>query len=94
VPKSVNERAREVLTWLEAQHQTAETTSQLAHRPSSNGVGAHSAQWQLTLFGVEPHPLLDEIRAANLDELRPVEALALVHEWQQRLKMENATAKR
>ena len=27
--------------------------------------------WQLTLFGVEEHPLLDEIRAANLDDLTP-----------------------
>jgi DNA mismatch repair protein MutS len=97
VPRSVNDRAREVLAWLEAQHHTSETTGcGLAGAPStSNGQPEHPASpWQLTLFGVEEHPLLDEIRAAELDELRPVEALELLHAWQQRLIEEAAPTKR
>jgi DNA mismatch repair protein MutS len=94
VPKSVNERAREVLTWLEAQHQAAESTAPSNH-PAVNSNGDQAAgRWQLTLFGIEEHPLLDEIRAANLDELRPVEALELLYAWQRRLAMEQMPAKR
>jgi DNA mismatch repair protein MutS len=101
VPRSVNERAREVLAWLEAQHHASEAAAcGLANKPTAahdsfNGDPSRSAsQWQLTLFGVEEHPLLDEIRAAPLDELRPVEALELLHSWQQRLREEQSPANR
>ena len=93
VPRTVNQRAREVLAWLESQHDAAKTdacglatkapnppaTSSNGHRNSSN------PRWQLTLFGVEEHPLLDEIRAARLEELSPIQAFELLREWQQRL---------
>jgi DNA mismatch repair protein MutS len=101
VPRSVNERAREVLAWLEAQHESADgAVCGLADVPtirhgSENGQpGRSNGQWQMTLFGVEEHPLLEEIRGANLDDMRPVEALELLHSWQQRLAEEQATAKR
>jgi DNA mismatch repair protein MutS len=98
VPRSVNDRAREVLEWLEAQHQAAEGSASTrgAHsQPASNGHASQSAgNWQLSLFGLEEHPLLDEIRAANLDELRPIEALELLQSWQQRLVTEQVAAKR
>jgi DNA mismatch repair protein MutS len=97
VPRSVNDRAREVLAWLEAQHHSSEPTAcgLAGASTTSNGQPAHpSTPWQLTLFGIEEHPLLDEIRAAELDELRPVEALELVHSWQQRLIEEAAPTKR
>jgi hypothetical protein len=98
----VNERAREVLQWLESQHQQAEngacssaTKLPKTERSAVNGTPpARPSHWQLTLFGVEEHPLLDEIRAANLDEMRPREALDLVHAWQQRLVDEVSAAKR
>jgi DNA mismatch repair protein MutS len=94
VPRSVNERAREVLAWLESQHDAADTASATLH-PSSNGDGSRPAgEWQLTLFGVEEHPLLDEIRATKLDELRPVEALEMLHAWQQRLIAEQVPIQR
>jgi DNA mismatch repair protein MutS len=87
----VNDRARQVLAWLEAQHQSANekpgsqsSTNGQAHRPAG--------QWQLTLFGVEEHPLLDEIRTAQLDAMRPLEALELLHSWQQRLSEERSSA--
>ncbi|MEX2306534.1 MAG: DNA mismatch repair protein MutS [Pirellulales bacterium] len=100
VPRTVNDRAREVLAWLEAQHHAADgaacglaRASATAHQ-SSNGQSTRPAGgWQLTLFGVEEHPLLDEIRTAKLDELRPVEALELIRAWQQRLVEEQAAVK-
>jgi DNA mismatch repair protein MutS len=96
VPRSVNDRAREVLAWLESQHEAANGTVSRVHPSDSaptNGGAPRASQWQMTLFGCEDHPLLDEIRSANLDELRPVEALELLHSWQQRLKGEQTPVK-
>jgi DNA mismatch repair protein MutS len=99
VPRSVNDRAREVLAWLEAQHHSAQGDTACGLAAEASSLNLHSSSngevnrngdrpagsWQMTLFGTEPHPLLDEIREAKLDELRPVEALELLHSWQQRL---------
>ena len=77
-----------MLAWLEAQHHAAENAAcgSAAATPSTNGRGERPAgHWQLTLFGGEEHPLLDEIRAADLNDLTPLEALQLLHEWQSRL---------
>jgi DNA mismatch repair protein MutS len=98
VPRSVNDRARQVLDWLEAQHQAAEGTALTRSTkltPASNGHASRSAgNWQLTLFGLEEHPLLDEIRAANLNDLRPIDALQLLQSWQQWLADEQLAAQR
>jgi DNA mismatch repair protein MutS len=94
VPRSVNDRARQVLAWLESQHHGGDTAAAAqSAAPTGNG-SSPAGGWQLTLFGIEEHPLLDEIRAANLDELRPVEALEMLHAWQQRLIEEQAPVKR
>jgi DNA mismatch repair protein MutS len=90
VPRSVNERAREVLAWLESQHET----SAACGLAQSNGLPTRSSNhWQMTLFGGDDHPLLDEIRAADLNDLTPLEALRMLHSWQQRLADERAVAK-
>ncbi len=100
VPRAVNDRAREVLEWLEAQHQAADSaaaaTKAVDPPPAfSNGHhGRQSSHWQMTLFGVEEHPLLDEIRAAELDDIAPSNALDLIRDWQQRLANEVAPSKR
>jgi DNA mismatch repair protein MutS len=98
VPRVVNDRAREVLEWLEAQHEAADGAaakkSFAAPRPSSNGHSGGTTQWQMTLFGFEEHPLLEEIRSAELDGLEPAEALSLVRDWQQRLTSDLVPAKR
>jgi DNA mismatch repair protein MutS len=98
VPRSVNERAREVLAWLETQHHATDTAATgLAKKPKvataapKNGNGS-ATHWQLTLFGLEEHPLLDEIRATSLNELSPSEALALLHNWHERLLLEASPA--
>jgi DNA mismatch repair protein MutS len=101
VPRSVNERAREVLQLLESQHQSHDAVAGVVVAqppkitpPSRNGHASDRAdKWQLTLFGYEEHPLLDEIRAANVDEIAPREALDLIHAWQQQLAQDPAAAK-
>ena len=40
---------------------------------------------QLTLFAPAEHPLLDEIRRLEVNQLRPIDALALISEWQAKL---------
>ena len=83
VPRVVNDRAREVLEWLEAQHDAADGAAAkqtfAAPKPTKNGHAERTAatRWQMTLFGFEEHPLLEEIRATELDALEPEEALAL-----------------
>jgi hypothetical protein len=88
-----------VLQWLEAQHQAADGAapreSFAAPRGSTNGHRDRTANhWQMTLFGIEEHPLLEEIRAADLDGMEPDDALALIHDWQRRLTSELAPANR
>ncbi len=64
VPRSVNDRAREVLARLEAQHDGHDGSPHLA-APSTNGHAStprSSTGWQMPLFATEEHPLLDEIR--------------------------------
>jgi DNA mismatch repair protein MutS len=99
VPRSVNERARQVLAWLEAQHHPAgavrDAATTATTTPSQNGHALRpSGGWQMTLFGLEEHPLLDEIRTADLDQLSPADLERLLHDWQQRLLQERAAAKR
>jgi DNA mismatch repair protein MutS len=85
VPRSVNDRAKEVLSWLESQRDACGGTA-CGLAPSSNGhIERPSTAWQLTLFATEEHPLLDEIRATDLDELTPRDAHQLLSSWQQRL---------
>ena len=102
VPRSVNDHAREVLQWLEAQHQPANPTAcgiarntASSPRPSTNGHSNRpTSALQMTLFGFEEHPLLEEIRAANLDQVEPIEAIELVRSWQQRLIGETPTTRK
>jgi DNA mismatch repair protein MutS len=110
VPRSVNARAREVLAWLEAQHDAASPTAAgglavnpdagvFANQPSKPQSAAHNGhrntsqtRWQMTLFGLEEHPLLDEIRELDLNALTPLEAHRLLQSWQERLDSERSTA--
>ena len=80
--------------WLEAQH---ETNVDAAELPATNGrlgrpAGLSSNHWQMTLFGGDDHPVLDEIRTAKLDEITPLEALRRLAAWQERLAEEQVGA--
>ncbi|MCR4400231.1 MAG: DNA mismatch repair protein MutS, partial [Syntrophomonadaceae bacterium] len=67
LPGEVVRRAEQVLEGLEQQS---------AVRPAPRAVA------QPSLFAEEEHPLLTQLRSMKLDEMRPVEALNTLHQWQ------------
>jgi DNA mismatch repair protein MutS len=74
LPLGVIERARQILKL----HENAEhtVTEELSPNP---------APIQIQLFDMNPH-IAERIRQVNIDELRPIEALQLLHELQQELR--------
>jgi len=82
VPREVIQRAKEVLAQLEESHLDAAGHAKIA-RPLTTPSGS---RLQLTLFGAADHPVLDEIRQVDLNGTAPLEALRLIHEWQEKLK--------
>lgn len=90
VPREVNERAKEILAQLEAEHLDASGRPKIARQRLSSGAG----QLQLSLFGYADHPLLEEICAQEINTLTPIEALSLVQSWQTRLQKETQTKPR
>ena len=77
VPASVIQRAREHLARLEDTSLPRETTA------SANPAGA--LPMQSDLFASQPHPLFEEMRKLQLDELTPRQALDLLYAWQKRI---------
>ena len=80
VPKEVNERAKQVLAHLEAEHLDD------AGRPKISAQTARKKRRgdiQMTLFAPYDHPILDKIREVDVNALTPLAALQLVSEWQQ-----------
>ena len=77
VPRSVNERATEILGQLEASH-------------GGEGISLASSskvnEMQMSLFGGQDHPLLEDIRETDLHSLTPLEAMVLIQKWQNSLK--------
>jgi DNA mismatch repair protein MutS len=85
VPSDVSKRAEQILADLE-QHghrSTPEVSAPpVAHDSSRQGA---SNRFQLTLFATETHPVLDELRQLDVNELRPIEALSILAQWRERL---------
>jgi len=79
VPREVIERSEVILQTLEADHQdsTGKTTIPQRKRRSKHK--------QLTLFGPEYHPLLDELRALDTDHMTPAAALDALQKLRSRL---------
>ena len=88
VPKPVNERAKEILAQLEAIHHSQQGEQQLPAVPLATG--SNGRAMQMTLFETADHPLLDSIRAADLNQMTPLEVQQLVSQWQQQLSAELA----
>jgi len=84
VPREVVERAKDILARLEEEHLDAEGRAKIA-RPASK---SKPAEVQLTLFGPAEHPLLDELRQLDLDNMTPLEAMRHIQEWKDRLAAE------
>lgn len=90
VPSWVNQRAEQILRQLEAKGEEDENreaikaaTGDRDQRPNASG------QVQLTLFGPMSHPLVDKIKAMDADNLTPMGALELLHQWQHELAEED-----
>ena len=77
VPRSVNDRATEILGQLEASHGGGEIAISSASRSSDS---------QMSLFGGQEHPLLDHIREIDLNHLTPMQAIVLIQKWQTSLQ--------
>lgn len=84
VPREVIERAKDILAELENEHLDALGQVKIA-KPHSP---AKKSSMQLTLFGPADHPLLDEIRQADVNQTAPLAALHLIQKWQESLRRE------
>jgi DNA mismatch repair protein MutS len=84
VPREVIERSKEILAELEEERLDAEGRAKIARRPKIPEKRAH---YQLTLFGGD-HPVIDEIRALDLNTTTPLQALQLLQQWQEKLAAE------
>ncbi len=80
VPPTVIERAKDLLSDLEAEHIDALSRADGARTTGQAG------PIQLSLFGLNDHPLLEKIREADVDRLTPLDALTLLQKWRQELR--------
>ncbi len=81
VPRDVNERAKQILAQLEAEHHDDRGRPRIGAGRSTRQRG----DIQLTLFAPVEHPLLDSIRSIDVNRLTPLDALQLVQKWQEEL---------
>jgi DNA mismatch repair protein MutS len=81
VPADVNERAKQILAKLEEEHAGSDGRPKI-ERPKKG----RSGDVQLTLFGFADHPMLDEIREADLNDLTPIDAMMKLKAWQDELR--------
>jgi DNA mismatch repair protein MutS len=84
VPRQVVERARVILESLESDHVDEKGRPKVPARSTRP-----SARQQLTLFEPPPHPLLDEIRELDLDQMTPLAALQKLHALRDGLRDES-----
>jgi DNA mismatch repair protein MutS len=80
MPSPVVTRARDILARLEQDH----------HRPSPGTGDGGAADAQMDLFGstqpaAELRGFLEQLRALQIEQTTPLEALALLHRWQEGL---------
>ncbi len=89
IPRSVNERAKDVLAQLEANGRDAFDRPTIAP-PSGSGNTSGKGNYQLTLFGFADHPLLDEVQKLDIDAMTPIQAMQFLQTAKHRLN--NPTA--
>ena len=91
VPRPVIERAKDILSQLEDEHVDVDGRSKIARRSSEQ---RRAGGVQLSLFGPADHPLLDDIREANVENTTPLEALKLLDSWKRSLEAEDEAGQR
>ncbi len=86
-PREVVERAKEILTGLEAAQVTAATdVTRQALRDLSDRSKKKEAPVQFSLFGPEDHPVVEELRNLDFNTLTPMDALLTIERWKNYLK--------
>ena len=89
VPKWVNQRAERILEKLESTSQAEENRENL--KASSQSRSSSSTEIQMTLFGSPTHPLVDKIKALDANNLTPLNALEMLHQWKDDLVEDGVT---
>lgn len=79
IPKSVVKRAREILDELEQTH--VKVTTHSNESEMFQNVRRRMGAIQFSLFGPENHPVLEELRDLDVDNLKPLDALQIVAKW-------------
>jgi hypothetical protein len=64
----------------------AEGSKQTLPKVQSARALPSKAPLQMTLFALEDHPLLENLKALDLAQLSPIEAWKLLEQWQAELK--------
>ena len=84
VPSQVNERAKEILVQLEDAQR--DRYDQPKIKPAE--IKKKSSAMQLTLFGFMDHPILDELRSLEIEQLSQDGAIQCLRAWRERLLSE------
>lgn len=82
LPREVIERAKDILANLEKSAFTEDGQPKLAASPGQPGEGPA----QLSLFETSAHPLIEEIKELNVDDLTPRQALDKLYELKKKAK--------
>ena len=93
LPPLLIQRAQQILQTLEQAHTLGHVVqavppiydNQIMHQEATTQASVNGAQLQLSLFADDSW-LVEELRALNLSQTTPLEALNLLHELQQRLQ--------
>jgi DNA mismatch repair protein MutS len=77
IPSTVKERAKQILARLENEHLDGQGRPKIPppHWTRTRG------DIQLTLFGSQEHPMVDELRGLDVNSLTPIEALLRIQAW-------------
>lgn len=84
IPFHVNERAKDILNQLEAEHLNNRGDSKITPPRRSP-----DSPIQLTLFDFADHPVLDKLKELNVSDITPLQALQLLEQWQSDLAKQN-----
>lgn len=90
VPPWVNRRAQQILEKLESSGDLEENKEAIK---SANRTRNPNGEIQMTLFGPATHPLVDKIKALDANQLTPLNALRMLHDWQTELVDESEDVK-
>jgi len=91
IPREVIERAKVILGNLEAASLTPNDKPRFA--PSLDAVGVNPKDLQLTLFGSLHADTIDELKALDIDNLTPLDALAALQRLQREIRRREGGSK-